>query len=325
MLHSSLTKFIKQIIPWIITAAALYFTFKDIAWNIFLSHLESASKLNVAAAIFLACLSYIFRGRRWQSLFHEKVFSFADSTRVLVLGFFYNNILPARAGEFVRAHLGAQLSKQPRTLVLATIAAERLIDGLTISLMFIVCAVRLGDHGIAHNLLIVSGMFAMVGIGVVLSVIFRTRLRPIGHWLKETLDHGIIHRVVNMISVFLEGLSPLCTWSKIPALVFWSIIIWCNELMVFYLIAHGYGAMVTLPEAVFVMVAINFATLIPAAPGGLGVVEAIGSAALGSLGIAKELALIIVLSQHVMQYLVVGIPGAMLTLTWRKRLEKLEL
>ena len=52
------------------------------------------------------------------------------------MGFFVNNLIPARMGEFVRAHLGGRATDQSRSTVLATIAGERLADGLTISLIF---------------------------------------------------------------------------------------------------------------------------------------------------------------------------------------------
>ena len=73
------------------------------------------------------------------------------------------------------------------------------------------------------------------------------------------------------------------------------------------------------------MVAVNFSSLIPSAPGGIGVIEAVASAALVSIGVPRELALVMVLTQHVIQYIVVCIPGAIMTLSWRARLEKMRL
>lgn len=314
---------LKQFLPWVITAVALYFTFRDIDWSLFVTHIVNADALLITVAILLTTLSYFLRGRRWQSLFPEKVMGYGDSTRVLVLGFFYNNILPARAGEFVRAHLGSQLTGLSRMIVLATIASERLIDGLTISLMFVLFALNIGDQELSKNLFIVAAGFVLITILVLLTLAFREKFFKFADKILERTQRNSVSYAVKKLKMFLEGLSPLCSWKRAPYLAAWSAIIWCNELLVFYLVTHAYGGNVPLPECVLFMVSVNFASLIPAAPGGLGVIEAVGTAVLSSMGVPRELALTMVLTQHVVQYLVVGIPGAFLTLTWRSRLKKL--
>lgn len=315
--------FIKRVLPWLITVVALYFTFRDIDWKLFYSHIWNADFLLILGAVFLTILSYFFRGRRWQSLFPETVMNYADSTRVLTLGFFYNNILPARAGEFVRAYLGAQLTGKSRALVLATIASERLIDGLTISIMFVLFALNIGDHEVSDNLIIVAGGFAGISMVVLCTLIFRNSLFSVIQRIQRKSSKKSLHYTLTKLHTFIDGLSPLCSLRRAPILGGWSIIIWFNELLVFYLVTHAYGGQIPFAQCVLFMVSVNFASLIPAAPGGLGVIEAVGTAVLVSIGVPRELALTMVLTQHVIQYVVVGVPGAFLTLTWRTRLEKL--
>ena len=61
----------------------------------------------------------------------------------------------------------------------------------------------------------------------------------------------------------------------------------------------GYG----IEFFVIFLVTVNFSSLIPAAPGGIGVIEAVTKAVLVSVGVDPELALALVITQHVMQYL----------------------
>lgn len=69
------------------------------------------------------------------------------------------------------------------------------------------------------------------------------------------------------------------------------------------------------------LVAVNFSSLIPAAPGGFGVIELVAKSVLMSVGVASsEQALCMVLMQHVIQYAVIGIPGAFLLSTLRSQL-----
>lgn len=320
----SAKQIIKKTFPWLITVAALYITFKDIDWQLLVSHVGGADVRFLSGAFLLTTISYFFRGRRWQSLFPECVMSYLDSTRVLTLGFFFNNVLPARAGEFVRAHLGAQMTGQSRALVLATIASERLVDGLTISLLFVLFAFGLGDHNLSQKLFYVALAFAGVAIGVVITIAFRQKVFSFLEQFTARFNWKHIGYTLTKMKVFVEGLSPLCTWSRLPVIISWSFIIWINELFVFYLVSHAYGSNLVLAQCILLMVAVNFSSLIPSAPGGIGVIEAVGTAALVSIGVPKELALIMVLSQHVIQYIVVCLPGAFLTLTWKSRLKKIK-
>ena len=92
----------------------------------------------------------------------------------------------------------------------------------------------------------------------------------------------------------------------------------------YWSVSRAYGESLTLPLCVVFMVAVNFSSLIPAAPGGIGVIEAAGTAVLVSVGVEREHALTMVLTQHVIQYLVVGIPGALAVLTWKGRINSPE-
>jgi uncharacterized membrane protein YbhN (UPF0104 family) len=83
----------------------------------------------------------------------------------------------------------------------------------------------------------------------------------------------------------------------------------------------AFGGSITLSGTVLFLVAVNFSSLIPAAPGGFGVIELIAKSVLVSAGVASpELALSMVLAQHVIQYAVIGIPGAFLLSNLRSQL-----
>jgi uncharacterized membrane protein YbhN (UPF0104 family) len=97
------------------------------------------------------------------------------------------------------------------------------------------------------------------------------------------------------------------------------------ELFVYVAISNSFSAALSLQHCVLFLVAVNFSSLIPSAPGGIGVIEAVTSAVLVSIGVDKELALTMVLCQHIIQYLVVGTPGVILSLTWRNTINKMDM
>ncbi len=309
--------FLKSYLPWIITILALFMTFKGVDLSSLTEHAKTASPFWIIYAISLTLLSYLLRAFRWEYFFINPCMHFKDAVRVLFLGFFMNNILPARAGELVRAHSGSQVTGERRTLVLATIASERLADGLTISFMFLIFAAGLGDSKLSHELLLVSLAFGAAGIAIIIMLYFRKYLFNLAAILNNKFQSKIATYLIDRSQVFLNGLTPLLTPSKLPGSVSLSILIWCIELTVYYCIAQAYDSQLSLALCVLFMVAVNFSSLIPAAPGGIGVIELIASSALVSVGVDREHALTMVITQHAIQYLVVGIPGIFILLFWK--------
>jgi len=221
-----------------------------------------------------------------------------------------NNVLPARAGELVRAHAGARMTNLKRTLVLATVFSERLSDGLTISALFALFALGLGDDTLSKDFLYVAYAFGAAAVFVFLLLVFRSRIFDLLQMLQKRAGRELSKYAFNRMMMFLDGLSPLLNPRKLPYILLSSLTIWLVELAVYVLIAQAYGSSLSLAQSVLFLVSVNFSSLIPAAPGGIGVIEAITVIVLSSLGINREQALAMVMTQHIIQYVIVGIPGA---------------
>jgi hypothetical protein len=303
-------RILKLLIPWLITCGALWLAFRGLDWGEFIEHLRGVSPTWVAIATGLTVLSYLFRSYRWLYLFPEPVLTYPQATKALFLGFFMNNILPARAGELVRAHSGARLGGTKRTLVLATIASERLLDGLTISAFLILVAYQIKNRAMSNGLLSVAAIFALVLVGVLAVLTRRDRVFHLGQKLHSKFNNRASHYGFDRLQVFITGLTPLMNWRVLPRITIWSLIIWGTELLVYISVTLAYDYPLSLASCIIFMVAVNFSSLVPSAPAGLGVIEAIASQVLVALGVPKELALSMVITQHAIQFLVVGVIGA---------------
>jgi uncharacterized protein (TIRG00374 family) len=320
-----MTRFLLKIaLPWLVTVGALYLAFRGVEWELLVGHLKGVKVGALIGAFVLTVLSYVLRSARWPRLFPDPKISILSSWRVLILGFFMNNILPARAGELVRAHIGGKVSGESRTLVLATIASERLADGLTISVMFAGIILLFGtghlDPHYARNLLYVAYLFGLIALAVVAVLWMRTPLFNVADALTRRLDTKASTYALGKMRTFVEGLSPLCSPRRALLISLWSSVIWTVELGVFYSVSRAFGTSLPLSATVLFLVAVNFSSLVPAAPGGFGVIELVAKNVLLSVGVASgELALSMVLTQHVIQYAVVGIPGAFMLATLRSQ------
>ena len=118
-----------------------------------------------------------FRTKRWQWLLKPMGdVAFWPAWRALLIGITGNTVLPARAGEFLRAYVLGRSTGLSKTGVFATLVVERIFDGMTILLVLlgvIVWGVR--DQQL-QTVGILGGIF-YVGIIVGL-VVFMTKR----HW-----------------------------------------------------------------------------------------------------------------------------------------------
>ena len=89
------------------------------------------------AAVLATLATYLVRAFRWQYLLAPLgATSFWTAFRTTVIGFAASFLLPARAGEVIRPYLLARRERLPPTAAFATIILERLLDLVTVLLLF---------------------------------------------------------------------------------------------------------------------------------------------------------------------------------------------
>src|SRR4051812_11890406 len=89
------------------------------------------------AAVLLVLLTYALRALRWQYLLAPiGPTHFSTAFRTTVIGFAASFLLPARAGEVLRPYLLARREQLSPTAAFATIILERLLDLVTVLLLF---------------------------------------------------------------------------------------------------------------------------------------------------------------------------------------------
>lgn len=278
--------------------------------------LRNAELRYLVPAFLATTLSYLCRAWRWRYFFRElnNAPRYYDLVRCLFVGFFMNNVLPARMGEFVRAHVGGRHTREGRTEVLASIASERLVDGLTISALFAVLfsiSASKGDIEHSQGLFYVAYAFAAVACLTVLMLLLKEKLFSILDRIQAIWSANFIIRLCSIIRRFLTGLEPLLHTANLIRIVPQSLLIWMLELSVYYFVSLAFAEHLSIGGLILFLAAVNFSSLIPAAPAGVGVIEAFTTMALVHVGVNRETALAMVASQHLIQIIVVGIPGTL--------------
>lgn len=310
---------LRFILGLVVSGVCLYYLVVSVEKDKVMDAFSAANPLLIGLAFIVTLFSYALRAYRWKYLFSDIDLAFFTSYRALIIGFFMNNILPARMGEIVRAHaLGRKINKS-RTAVLATIAAERLADGVTISMIFGVLYYFSGQNlDGARGVSYVAMLFMLASLMTVALLLIRRKIFSILEKIDRKINKAAFSFVLVRIQKFIVGLEPLFKPKLLKKVVLLSIVVWGVELFAYFLILTSFGSDVSLAVLALFLAAVNFSSLIPAAPGGIGVIETFASMALTKVGVEHELALAMVVTQHLIQYIAVGIPGAYYTFFKKK-------
>ncbi len=235
---------------------------------------------------------------------------------IMIVGYAANNILPFRVGEVVRAWVLEQRYGVRKTAALATIAVERLFDGVTMLLFVGGAATVVGLNAeLRHVALVAAAIFAAAIAGLVILLIggsVRDRLLGL---VLDLLPDRLAARVERMAESFLAGLGVLSRRGDLALVAVTSIVAWGFEASMYWTVARAFGAPLAgafTPAAALLTTAIgNLATLVPSGPGYVGTFEAgVMLAVNGALGIGRGLALSYAVLLHILLWLPVTVWGA---------------
>lgn len=239
---------------------------------------------------------------------------------VVTIGFMANNVLPFRAGEVVRAYALSARYQVRKSAALATIAIERIFDGLTMLLFMLVASLSIAlTSDLRWVAFSASVLFPLLTLMLALFV-FAPGLRDWAIDLSVRLLPGRVgSRVEQMAHSFFEGLGILKRRQDLVLVALTSLLAWLLEASMYLLIAQGFDLDVA-PLAILMVTAVaNLATLIPSSPGYVGPFETGVLLVLnGALGIERELALSYAIVVHAALYFPVTILG--LVFWWRESL-----
>ena len=264
----------------------------------------------------LMVVAYLLRGARWQ--IWERSLSYWDSLRLILIGFMGNNVLPARLGEVLRAHCAAAKTDNDRgrTTALASIAAERILDGLVLSVFGLVAIGLVHvDRRLQWALFLVSLAFAGLTAALVLSFRHHEWILSLISAANRKFPGHVTAFMREKAAQLVDGLLPLGTVPRMAGALTATAVIWGIEIGACYYFGLAVWGGMTVRTALLFLVVVNFASLLPLTMGGIGTIEAAGPFFLISSGVSAPLALAMVLLQHAGQYVFTTITGGVLYLT----------
>jgi glycosyltransferase 2 family protein len=303
-------------VGFLISAGFLYFAFRGQDFGKIRDSLSHVNYWYLIPAIALYFLGVYVRAFRWSVLLRPvKVLRAREVFPVTTVGFMANNILPLRTGEIVRAYVINKRFNVSKTASLATIAVERLFDGLTMLAFMLVAAIFVSFTSDLRHLAIVAFIvFACLIIGLTVLTFggsFRDRLMQI---VLGPMPTPVADKVERMAESFLSGLGVLTRKGDLGLVAVSSALAWLLEASMYWMIARGFGSPLSdvmgVAASLLTTGVANLATLIPSSPGYVGPFEAgVVLVVNGALGVDKSLALSYAVVVHAALYFPITVWG----------------
>ena len=257
----------------------------------------------------LTILALWLRSLRWRYLLHSvRPMPQSILFPATMIGFLANNVLPARLGEIVRAHVVGRRAAISRSAALASIVVERIFDLFTLLALFgVVVAISKFPGGLEK----VAFLVLLLGLALLALLLVWNRypdavLRNITRLVPQ---RGKV-RVASLATGFREGLRVFDSGFHLFLVGLISIGMWVAIIFVVWLCINSLKIAVPEPQAAIVsLVAISLVTMIPSAPGFIGTLQGAGTAALLAFGVPKEQGLAFSIVYHATQWIPINIVG----------------
>jgi hypothetical protein len=275
----------------------------------------------LALALGATALTYFLRAFRWQYLLLPLGRPpFALVFKTTVIGFAASTLLPARAGEVIRPYLLARRQGFSATAAFATIIVERLLDMLTVLLLFAGYLLFAGpgqataDSEVFRALKLgglVVGAVSLVGLAfMMVAAGHPDRIAGWAFRIEAVLPARIAHAVAELVKTFLQGLAIVRQPRRLAIAGALSIPLWLSIAMGIWAASHAYHIDMSYPGS-FLMMAIlvvGVAVPTPGAVGGFHQAYRIGATAF--FGAANDRAVGAAIVLHAVSFVPVTILGA---------------
>lgn len=259
-----------------VSAVFAWLALKDVDWSEAWKALQDCNYAWLVPSLAVLALTVPVKAVRWRYLYRGRTRPpFGAAMVALLVGLFFNTILPARAGEAARVVALSREAGTSKAESAATIVLERVFDVLALLVMLFV-AVPWLPHvtwlrtaaalGTGLAVVVAAGVAAVALWGerplrVVLCPLARLPFVPSGR--IETAIENVHHGLAGIRSVRLAALSSLLTLAA-----------WLLLALSTWLLMRGFSLHLPFLAGLLVVVAINLALVLPSSPAGLGVFEA---------------------------------------------------
>jgi uncharacterized protein (TIRG00374 family) len=247
----------------------------------------------------------VLRAWRWQYLFRAETRPpFGKVLAAMLLGQFFNNVLPARAGEAARIIYLNQTAGTSRAESTGTVVLERIYDVLSVLILLFVLVPWLPHVSWIRGAAILAVVLTVVLVAIFVIVALyqerpiRAALRPLAR-----LPFLSVERLEAVAVNLVHGLVAL----RRPRLALVSMALttlsWIVLGFAAWFVMRGFHLGLSPVAGILANITVALALILPSSPGAIGVFEAAVVLAAKAYGVSDAKAFSFALVVHIVNYL----------------------
>jgi glycosyltransferase 2 family protein len=220
----------------------------------------------IGIAVVSDLVVYVVHGWRWNTLLSPVArLGFWRTVQAIYIGLFANEVLPLRVGELIRCYLLTHWNDLRLSLGFASAAVERVIDGFWLLVAFVITATLV--KGMPEDLTIfVQIIGALLVIGTIVAIGLVSRKRDAHVVVEESRWSATFRHVI-------EGLQLMGNRRSLTLTVFISLLYLALQMFSVFALMKAFKTDFSFWVAAGVLTIVRFATVIPNAPGNIGVIN----------------------------------------------------
>ena len=263
-------------------------------------------------ALWLRCFRWSVLMRPVAAIPPRRLFSYA------IIGYMANNLIPARAGELIRAYVIGERERISKVGTLGTIAVERLFDGCVLVLMLLIAGAFVGlDDGRLRIIAIASAaLFAAALVGFYWLTFTEARARAVIAWGLRRLPASLGERFAPHAEALLDGVRSVHDLRTLALVSLLSGLAWTVEAGAYAVIGRGFGIDVGFAHYALLLAASNLAIIVPTFFGGTGPFEWAAKLVMVNAGVASGVAAAYAIVAHAVIFVPTTVLGLVLLWTF---------
>jgi glycosyltransferase 2 family protein len=277
----------------VVSVACLAWALHGVSWTELWEEIRELDWRWVSVGVIADILVYVVQGSRWSlMLLPVAPVSQWASVGAIYVGLFANEVLPLRAGELIRCFLMARWSKIPISVTLASALIERIFDGvfLIAGLFFSLRYMRhfpLSKGQLRSIDIITTGSVTLAVLLLVCAALLAVAM----FWREQALDALLDARLFSWAHVFIEDLHRIGHSRFLYFSAAVSIPYLLIQIVPIYAVMQAYGFDgVTWAQAGALMVLLRLGSVVPQAPGNVGLFQVLSTLGLTLFGVPRAMA-----------------------------------
>jgi uncharacterized protein (TIRG00374 family) len=265
-----------------------YFALKSFNWQILKEAVLNLKLFPFLLTCLFFLIAYHLRAVRWKTFLpkHEK-FSYSSRFSGVILGYFFNGLLPLRIGDLIRPVYLAKANQQPLKICFFSVVLEKIFD----IVILLVVALTVITFVSIPQIDILSINIPLMLLGTVAGIVFLLFTRPILTALLKILSKFKLEFFARKLREIMEAFKINFKFAHTLYLIVFALLIVFVEGLTYVFLLDSLSIEVPLLGAFLVMIITTISFLLPSAPASVGVFHYFCQLGLVAFGVNSELAL----------------------------------